>query len=197
MCIFHSTFRMSLRNSDWLARSWWKMTPFTIHYCVATLPIPSSPIYCSATLTLWFLFPPYHLLPDLSLAPTHLVPSLLLSNFISDRLIALPLIFGNLPWYIRNNHGLLLLIVNRFASLSPYILLPPNWSLVCCCCHWSSATKYSPSLKNSSLHLHSTIYRPLIDPQSPWFFAVDCRLLHIADPIYISPTDPVPGLLLS
>ena len=199
------TFQMSLRNSDWLARSWCKMTPFTIHYHVATLPIPSSPITCSATLTNWFLFNPYHSIPDQSIAPTHPLPTFLLSNLLPDHLIILPLIFGNFPctpqlidpWYIRSHPGLMLFIVNWFESLSLYLLLPLTWSLVWCCCHWSYDVKSSSDFRKISLHLHSTIDRHLIDPQSPWFSAIDCQMIRIADPIYISPANPVPSLLLS
>ena len=64
-------------------------------YCspITFSPIPCSLIARSVTLTPQSLFPPDHSLPNRSLAPNHPVPSLLLSNFLPDRLIALPLIF--------------------------------------------------------------------------------------------------------
>ena len=89
-----------------------------------------------------------------------------------------------------------MLIVYLFASLNPYILLSPTHSLVFCRCKCSSAIKYFSVFRNKSLHLHSTIDIPLIDPKLSWYSTVDCRLIRISDPIYISPTNPVPGLLL-
>ena len=69
-------------------------------------------------------------------------------------------------------------------------------SLVFCCptCSLIAWLLFLLSSKNS---LHSPIYIPLINPQSPWSSAVDCLLIHIADTRYIAPTDLVPGLLLS
>ena len=167
-------------------------------------PIPCSPITLSATLTPQSLFPPNHLLPNRLLAPTHQLLSLQLSNFLPDRLIALPLIFEKnpctpqliYPWSILNHPGLLLLIVDLFASLNPDIFIPLTRSLVFCCRHWSSAIKSSSDFRNISLQLHSTIYRPLIYPQLPLSSTVDCQFICIADPRSIAPTDPVPGILL-
>ena len=56
-------------------------------------PIPCYPITSSATITTQSLFSNDHLLPDRLIAPTHLVPSLLMSNLLPDFLIALPFIF--------------------------------------------------------------------------------------------------------
>ena len=54
-----------------------------------------------------------------------------------------------------------------------------------------------PLISKNSLQLHSTIDRPLIHPQLTWSYCFNCQLIHISDPIYIYPTDLVPGLLLS
>ena len=70
----------------------WSLAPKFAHSPITHSPIPGSLIAHSATLTTWSLFPPNHLLPDCLLAPTHPVPSLLLSNLLHDCLIALPLI---------------------------------------------------------------------------------------------------------
>ena len=78
-------------------------------------------------------------------------------------------------WSIINYPGLLLFIVNWFTLLTPDCLLLMTWSLVFCCCHWYSAIKYSSEFRKISLHLHSTIDRPLINtstmdrpPINPW-----------------------------
>ena len=87
------------------------------------------------------------------------------------------------PWSILNYPGILLFTVNRFISLTPDLLLPPTRSLVFFCHHCSSAIKSSSGFRKTPLHLHSTIYRPLIIPSkinrplvyywSPWYSAVD------------------------
>ena len=108
----------------------------------------------------------------------------------------IPLIFEKNPctctpqlidsWYILNYPGLFLLIVNGFTLLILYLLLPPTRYLVFCCRHWSSTIKYSSGFRNISLRLHSTIDRPLINHQLPWFSYVNCRLIHTSDPVSIT-----------
>ena len=159
-------------------------------------PTPCSLIARSATLNPQYLFPSDNLLSYCLLAPTHPVPSLLLPNFLPDRLIALPLIFEIFPctsqfidpWSILNHPGFLMLIVDLFASLTLDLSLPPTQSLVLWCCHWSSDIKSSSYFRNISLHLHSTIYRPLINTQLTWSSYVDCWLIHISYPRSIAPT---------
>ena len=78
------------------------ITPQSIALKFARLPITRSPIPCSsivrsATLTPRSLFINNHSLPDCLLAPTHPVPSLLLSNLLPDCLIALHLILEKYP----------------------------------------------------------------------------------------------------
>ena len=128
-----------------------------------------------------------------------------MSNLFPDFLIVLSLILGNVPcthqliysWLILNHPGLLLLIVHWIASPNPCISLPSTRSLVCFCRHRSFAIKYSPDLWKISLVLNYTIYRPLINIQLPWSYGFDCLFICIADPRSISPTNLVPGLLLS
>ena len=69
------------------------LAPKFVRSPITRSPIPCSPIARSATLTPRSLFPPNHLLPDRSLSPNHPVPSILLSNFLHDCFIALPLVF--------------------------------------------------------------------------------------------------------
>ena len=69
------------------------LSPKFAHSPITRSPIPCSMITFSATLTTWSLFSPNHLLPNFSLAPTHPVTSLLLSNLLPNCLIALPLFF--------------------------------------------------------------------------------------------------------
>ena len=98
----------------------------------------------------------------------------------------------------RHPPGLLMFIVDWFASLITDLLLAP--------------TDLVPSLLMSSLlfyyqiflwfskdffQLISTNDRPLINSQWPWSSTVYSQLICIADPISIDPTEPVPGLLLS
>ena len=73
-------------------------------------PIPCSLIDCYRKLTPWYIFPSDHLLLNILLAPTHLVPNLLLSYLLSDRLIALPL------------------ILEKFTCTTKWIT--PNWSSI-------------------------------------------------------------------
>ena len=80
--------------------------------------------------------------------------------------------------------------------MTPDLSLPPIRSLVFCCCHWSSAIKYSSYFWKKSFRLYSTIDRPLINPQWSWSSDVYCRFISISNPISITPTDLVPGLLL-
>ena len=99
------------------------------------------------------------------------------------------------PWSTLNYPGLLLLIVDWFTSLVTNLLLPLTQYLVYCCHHWSYGIKSSSDFRNFFFHLHSKIDKTLINPQLPWSSVVDCWLICIAHPIYIAPTDPVPGLL--
>ena len=114
---------------------------------------------------------------------TSVVTGCLISN--------IPLIFENLPctctsqlidpWSIHNKPRIILLIVEWFASLTPDLLIPLTQYLVLCCCHWSYAIRYSSDFPKFSLHLHSTIDRPLKIPQLLWYSAVDCWLICVAD----------------
>ena len=65
-------------------------------------------------------------------------------------------------------------------------MLPLTWSLVCFCCHWSSAIKCASDFLIFLLQLLSIIDRPLINPQFTWSSSVDCLLILISDPIYIA-----------
>ena len=86
------------------------------------------------------------------------------------------------PWSILKDPGLLLLIVNWFASLTHiYCSLPLTWSLVFCCCHWCSAIKSSSDFRKISLHLHSKIDRLLINNQWPRSSSVGSTLNFISD----------------
>ena len=101
------------------------------------------------------------------------------------------------PWSILNDPCLLLFIVDWFASVITDLFLPLTQSLVFWCRHWSSYIKYFSTFRENSLHLHSTIDTLLINLQLSWSYDVDCWLICIAGPRSITPTDPVPGLLLS
>ena len=63
---------------------------------------------------------------------------------------------------------------------------------------WSAAVVTSFLLSNipliigKILAIAPPIDRPPINPQLTWSSAVDCLLICINDPIYITPTDPVP-----
>ena len=127
----------------------------------------------------------------------------------------LPLIFENSPstctphlidpWSILDHPDLLLFIVGLFSFLTRYISLLPTRYLVFCCSHWSSDIKYSSYFRKKSLHLYSTIDRPLINRQLPWSYAVDYWRIRIADPRSITPSHPyshwssavIIGLMLS
>ena len=100
-------------------------------------------------------------------------------------------------WWILNDRSLLLFIFYWFALLNPDIFLPPTWSLVCFCCHYSSAIKYSSDSRNFPFHLLSTIDRSLINPQLPWSSVVDCQLIRISDPISIAPTGRVLRIMMA
>ena len=73
-------------------------------------------------------------------------------------------------------------IFDLFSFLTPYLLLPLTWSLVLCSCQWSSAIKYSSDFRKHSLHLYSTIDRPLIYIQLPCSYGVGFRFICIVDP---------------
>ena len=94
--------------------------------------------------------------------------------------------------------GLQLFIVYLFASMLTDLPLSPT-GLVPSLLLSSLLFYYQIFLwfSKNILHLLSTNDRPLINPQWPWSYTVDCLLICIADPRYISLTDPVPGLLLS
>ena len=71
----------------------WSLAPKFSHLPITRPPTTFSPIPCSKMITPWFLFLLDNSLPDHLLAPTHSFPSLLISNWLPDRLIALPLFF--------------------------------------------------------------------------------------------------------
>ena len=144
---------------------------------------------------------------DILLAPTEPVLGLLLSSLLFFYQIlfwfstlCLAVAFHN--WYTPNEFSITLvfccwLYIDLHCLPKIYCFLPLTRSLVCWYCHWYSAIKYSSDFRKFPLHLHSTIDRPMINPQQPWSSVVDCWSIHITGPGSIAPTDPVPGLLLS
>ena len=119
----------------------------------------------------------------------------------------LPLIFEKNPYtstpqlidplLILNYPGILLLIIDWFKSLTLDLFLPSTRFLVFWCRHWYFSIKYYSDFRKFSLQLYPTIDIPLIDTQLPWYSVVDCQLIRISDPRFISPTDPAPGNFLS
>ena len=110
-----------------------------------------------------------------------------------------PLINTQSPWSYDVDCPLICINGSRYS----YHFLPPTRSLVFFFHPWSSAFKSSSDFRKCSLH--SPIDRPLINPQPPWSYAVDCWLIRISDPqplTFSHQTGPwsssiVPDLLLS
>ena len=100
-----------------------------------------------------------------------------------------PLIYPQSTWYYAVS--CLFIIITDPIYITTYDRVPGILMLSPVFCYqiflWFS---------ENSLHLHSKLYTPLINPQLHWSSAVYCQLICIADPIYISPTDPIPGILL-
>ena len=97
-----------------------------------------------------------------------------------------PLIDPQVTWYSDVNFQLIFISDPR--SIASYHW-PVPWSAVVVT---GLLLSNIPRIFEKSVHLHSPIDRPPINPQLPWSSDVDCWLIRIADPIYITPTYPVP-----
>ena len=142
---------------------------------------------------------------DFILGPTNLIPALLMSSllFYYQNILRFPKFSTTCtpqlihPWSMINYPGILLLIVDWFAYLTPDIFLPMNQSLILCYINWSSAIKSSSDFWTFSC----TWITQLIDPW--WILNYPGILLLITDwfafltqYLLLSPTDPALGMLL-
>ena len=103
--------------------------------------------------------------------------------------ISILLINLQLPWAYA-------VAFDLFVFLTPDILPPPTRSRVFCCRLYYSDINYSSDFRKTSLHLHSTIDKPLINIILTLYPDIDCLLIITVDPRYIAPTNPVPGIML-